>query len=114
MTGWLSRPDVAPEMKSQVIKRSIVIDGAKTSVSIEDQFWQSLKEIARDTGQPVSAVVSRIKATRAENSNLSSAIRVHVLGYLRARVATLLDETSLPGTPDGRVSPAATQATRVA
>ena len=39
-------------MKSLVIKRSIIIDGHKTSVSLEDDFWKALKDIARGRGEP--------------------------------------------------------------
>jgi predicted DNA-binding ribbon-helix-helix protein len=78
------------EMKSLVIKRSIVIDGVKTSVSVEDTFWLDLREIAREKALTISALVSSIKATRAENSNLSSAIRVYVLSHIRERLSALL------------------------
>ena len=73
--------------KSQVVKRSIVIDGHKTSVSIEEPFWQTLKEIARERAVKVSTLVASIKAGRGENSNLSSAIRVYILSHVRARVS---------------------------
>ena len=76
-------------MKSPVIKRSIVIDGTKTSISIEDAFWRSLKEIASDKAMTISALVSSIKAARTANSNLSSAIRVYILADLRAQIKTL-------------------------
>ena len=69
-------------MKSSVIKRSIVIDGHKTSVSLEDAFWSDLKEIAHDQGATLSALVAKIDETRA-HGNLSSAIRLYVLDYFR-------------------------------
>jgi predicted DNA-binding ribbon-helix-helix protein len=69
-------------MESAVIKRSIMLDGRKTSVSLEDAFWTELKEIARLQGVTVSGVVAAIEAMRKE-SNLSSAIRVFVLERLR-------------------------------
>ena len=47
-------------MKSPVVKRSIVIDGHKTSVSLEDAFWSGLKEIARDRQATLSNVVAEI------------------------------------------------------
>ena len=65
-------------MKSAIVKRSIVIDGHKTSVSLEDAFWSSLKNIARTEGVPVSKMVTEIDKTR-ERGNLSSAIRLFVL-----------------------------------
>jgi predicted DNA-binding ribbon-helix-helix protein len=65
-------------MKSSVVKRSIVLDGHKTSVSLEDAFWSGLKEIAHAQKVPVSVLVSQVDNARNQ-SNLSSAIRVFVL-----------------------------------
>jgi predicted DNA-binding ribbon-helix-helix protein len=73
--------------KSQVLKRSVVLDGRKTSVSIEEPFWQSLKDIARDRAMRLSTLVASIRANRGENSNLSSAIRVYILSEVRSRPA---------------------------
>lgn len=73
-------------MKSSVVKRSIVIRGHKTSVSLEDAFWQALKEIARAEGVTLSSEVAAIDAAR-ENGNLSSAIRLFVLDRVRAEFA---------------------------
>jgi predicted DNA-binding ribbon-helix-helix protein len=69
-------------MKSSVVKRSIVIDGHKTSVSLEDAFWDDLKEIAHTQQATLSALVAKIDQTR-QHGNLSSAIRLFVLGYFR-------------------------------
>ena len=65
-------------MKSSVVKRSIVIDGHKTSVSLEDPFWNDLKMIARTRSLTLSKLVAAINASRDHN-NLSSAIRLFVL-----------------------------------
>lgn len=65
-------------MKSNIAKRSIVIDGHKTSVSLEDQFWRYLKAIAAIRDQTLSELVAEIDASRT-SSNLSSAIRLFVL-----------------------------------
>jgi predicted DNA-binding ribbon-helix-helix protein len=73
-------------MKSSVIKRSIVIEGHKTSISIEESFWVSLKELARARQMTLSNIVASSKADRAQGSNLSSAIRVYILSQLRAMV----------------------------
>ena len=67
-------------MKSSVIKRSIVINGHKTSVSLEDAFWTDLKKIAQDRQVTLSELVTKIDGAR-EQSNLSSAIRVFVLNH---------------------------------
>jgi predicted DNA-binding ribbon-helix-helix protein len=71
-------------MKSVIVKRSIVINGHKTSVSLEDAFWSSLKNIARTEGVPVSKMVTEIDRTR-ERGNLSSAIRLFILEQVRAK-----------------------------
>ena len=67
-------------MKSSVVKRSVVIDGHKTSVSLEDAFWTDLKNIAHDRQLTLSELIGKIEATRAQ-SNLSSAIRLFVLHH---------------------------------
>ena len=68
-------------MESSVIKRSIVIAGHKTSVSLEDAFWVCLRRIAKERGS-VSDLVASIDVDRQRggNRNLSSAIRLFVLG----------------------------------
>jgi predicted DNA-binding ribbon-helix-helix protein len=71
-------------MKSPVVKRSIVIAGHKTSVSLEDAFWQGLKQIASERDVTLSDMVASIDTDRHQG-NLSSAIRLFVLDYYRAR-----------------------------
>ena len=71
-------------MKSPVVKRSIVIAGHKTSVSLEDAFWKGLKEIATGRSLTLSEMVGTIDSARAQG-NLSSAIRLFVLDYFRTR-----------------------------
>jgi len=73
-------------MKSLVVKRSIVIAGHKTSVSLEEPFWSGLKEIAARRDASLSEVVATIDRDR-ELANLSSAIRLFVLGFYRNRLA---------------------------
>lgn len=73
-------------MKSTVLKRSIVIDRHKTSISIEDLFWTSLKDIARERGSTLSDLVASVDAARGNGSNLSSAIRVFILDHFRAQL----------------------------
>jgi predicted DNA-binding ribbon-helix-helix protein len=70
-------------MKSLVVKRSVVIDGHKTSVSLEDDFWQALKEIAEANDLTLSSQVAAIDAAR-KTGNLSSAIRLFVLERVRS------------------------------
>jgi predicted DNA-binding ribbon-helix-helix protein len=72
-------------MNSPVIKRSIVVGGHKTSVSLEDAFWQGLKEIARSRRTTLSDVVGDLDIQRSQG-NLSSTIRLFVLGHYRAQM----------------------------
>ncbi|HET9715403.1 MAG TPA: ribbon-helix-helix domain-containing protein [Pseudolabrys sp.] len=69
-------------MKSPVVKRSIVIAGHKTSVSLEDAFWKGLKEIASGRDITLSDLVASIDTDR-RHGNLSSAIRLFVLDHYR-------------------------------
>ena len=71
-------------MKSSVFKRSIVISGHKTSVSLEDVFWNCLKEIATERDVTLAELVAKIDANR-NHANLSSAIRLFVLGVYQDR-----------------------------
>ncbi|MFL6797712.1 MAG: ribbon-helix-helix domain-containing protein [Xanthobacteraceae bacterium] len=77
-------------MKSLVVKRSIVIGGHKTSVSLEDAFWLALKEIAEQRHMTLSELVGAIDAAR-KHGNLSSAIRLFVLDFQRQIIAEHLD-----------------------
>jgi len=96
-------------MKSSVIKRSIMIDGHKTSVSLEDAFWRGLKEIARGQQATLSNVVAEIDKAR-QRGNLSSAIRLFVLDRVRTPVTTgpaMLSsrEIEKAASPDGLLQP---------
>ena len=71
-------------MKSPVVKRSIVVAGHKTSVSLEDAFWTGLKDIAGTRNMTLSELVASIDADRRQG-NLSSAIRLYVLDHFRAQ-----------------------------
>jgi predicted DNA-binding ribbon-helix-helix protein len=72
-------------MKSPVVKRSIVIAGHKTSVSLEDAFWKSLKQIATSRGTTLSSLVTSIDVER-QHGNLSSCLRLFVLDFYRYRL----------------------------
>jgi predicted DNA-binding ribbon-helix-helix protein len=72
-------------MKSLVVKRSIVIGGHKTSVSLEEPFWLGLKEIAHHQQMTLSTMVGNID-TKRQQGNLSSAIRLFVLHAVRSRM----------------------------
>ena len=73
-------------MKSPVVKRSIVIAGHKTSVSLEDAFWVALKDIATSREMTLSDLVAAIDTDR-RHGNLSSAIRIFVLDHFRAQTS---------------------------
>jgi predicted DNA-binding ribbon-helix-helix protein len=75
-------------MKSPVVKRSIVIAGHKTSVSLEDAFWTGLKEIAAERHVTLSDMVAVIDQDR-RHGNLSSAIRLFVLDFYRKQLSDL-------------------------
>ena len=79
-------------MKSSVIKRSIVIGGHKTSVSLEDPFWNDLKKIAHTQSVTLSELVAQIDGARKQ-SNLSSAIRVFVLAHFQNDKMTISEWT---------------------
>jgi predicted DNA-binding ribbon-helix-helix protein len=69
-------------MKSLIVKRSVIIDGHKTSMSLEDEFWQGLKTIAAGRHMPIAGLVDQIDRERRQG-NLSSAVRLFVLEYYR-------------------------------
>jgi predicted DNA-binding ribbon-helix-helix protein len=91
-------------MKSRVVKRSIVIAGHKTSVSLEDGFWQSLKEIAGERHVTLSELVASIDTGR-QYGNLSSAIRLFVLDFYRNR--PVAEKDGRDGTRDAIAAPPA-------
>ena len=72
-------------MSFAVLKRSVSIAGHRTSISLEEPFWEGLREIAEREKRSVQSLIGRIDAERGEQ-NLSSAIRVFVLNDLRSRL----------------------------
>ena len=89
-------------MKSLVVKRSIFLAGRRTSVSLENEFWTALKEIAGDHHVTLSELVSCIDKQR-QHGNFSSALRLFVLEYYRGKAAKkpseMLDQQSPPTAP---------------
>jgi predicted DNA-binding ribbon-helix-helix protein len=71
-------------MKSPVVKRSVMVGRHKTSVSLEQAFWNSMKEISGQRDMTLSKLVGEIDSNR-QQGNLSSAIRLFVLDYFRSR-----------------------------
>lgn len=84
-------PDMPPVNVKEyaVVKRSVVVGGHKTSVSLEDAFWTSLKDIATRRGMPLSSQIDAIDRSR-RTSNLSSAIRLFVLDHFRTRAISTM------------------------
>ena len=83
-------------MKSLVVKRSVVVAGHKTSVTLEDAFWNGLKEIAGRRNITVSELVGAIDSER-RHGNLSSAIRLFVLDFYRNKLADVQAGRDGPG-----------------
>jgi predicted DNA-binding ribbon-helix-helix protein len=80
-------------MKSPVVKRSIVVGGHKTSVSLEEAFWNSMKEISAKRSVTLSELVGEIDTAR-QQGNLSSAIRLFVLDHFKTRAVGLTGGTT--------------------
>ena len=80
-------------MKSLVVRHSIIVDGRKTSISLEDPFWSHLKDIAHSRQATLSGLVADVDQAR-EHANLSSAIRFFVLEYFRTH--RISEEQSTP------------------
>lgn len=90
-----ARPDPELSHKSAIIKRSIELHGHKTSVSLEDQFWDGLRFIAEVKCTPLPVLLQTIDAQRGF-ANMSSAIRVYVLEYYRNASATQATQAGRP------------------
>jgi predicted DNA-binding ribbon-helix-helix protein len=91
-------------MASTIVKRSVLVRGHKTSVSLEEPFWNGLKEIAASRRLPLSAVLQRVDTERHDNSNLSSAVRLFVLDHYRDQAEAVANagDGSLMPTSFGR------------
>src|SRR5215471_6650692 len=83
--SWRKQTEKRPLMlKSRIAKRSILFNGKKTSVSLEDEFWNALKEIADKRVIRLSHLVAKIDKQRG-HTNLSSALRLFVLSHYQSR-----------------------------
>ena len=77
---------------SRPVKRSLTLNGHRTSVSIEDEFWRAFRRIATERGQPLNQLAAEIDAGRGSGNGdpqlgLATAIRLFVLTDLQARLA---------------------------
>lgn len=62
-------------------KRSLTLRGHRTSVSLEDAFWQAFRQIAEEEGKPLNVLAAEIDEARDLEAGLATAIRLYVLGY---------------------------------
>ncbi|MGH1329272.1 MAG: ribbon-helix-helix domain-containing protein [Paracoccaceae bacterium] len=72
-------------MSARPAKRSLTLRGHRTSVSLEDEFWQAFREIAQAKGKAINVLAAEIDADRGEEIGLASAIRLFVLAHYRAK-----------------------------
>nr|WP_321456347.1 ribbon-helix-helix domain-containing protein [uncultured Cohaesibacter sp.] len=74
-------------------KHSVTIAGHRTSISLEDEFWQGLKALAESRDKSLADIIRQIDKDRGRN-NLSSAIRIIVLNYYKSQIPTI-DESRI-------------------
>ncbi|WP_135503167.1 ribbon-helix-helix domain-containing protein [Roseovarius aestuariivivens] len=72
-------------MSGRPVKHSLTLRGHRTSVSLEDEFWDAFREIARKKSKPINALAAEIDAERGVDLGLASAIRLYVLRHFRER-----------------------------
>lgn len=84
-----------PGDRGGVVKRSVSIAGHRTSVSLEEPFWEALNAIARERDRPLQALIGEIDDARGAH-NLSSALRVFVLATVQGKAAAISDSADSP------------------
>ncbi|WP_420567770.1 ribbon-helix-helix domain-containing protein [Thalassovita sp.] len=72
-------------MSDRPVKRSLTLRGHRTSVSLEDDFWQGFRDIAEEQGKPINVLAAELDAERDLETGLATAIRLFVLRYYRDR-----------------------------
>ncbi|MFT4148988.1 MAG: ribbon-helix-helix domain-containing protein [Paracoccaceae bacterium] len=70
-------------MPHRPVKHSLTLKGHRTSVTLEEEFWQAFRDIAAETGVGLNALATRIDESRGTDAGLASAIRVFVLAHYR-------------------------------
>ncbi len=70
-------------MSGRPVKRSLTLKGHRTSVSLEDEFWQAFRDIAKEKELPINALAAEIDVARDPEIGLASAIRVFILNWYR-------------------------------
>ncbi|WP_282118494.1 ribbon-helix-helix domain-containing protein [Ruegeria atlantica] len=68
-------------MSGRPVKRSLTLKGHRTSVSLEDEFWQAFRTIAKEKNLPINALAAKIDVERDPDIGLASAIRVFILNW---------------------------------
>ncbi len=71
------------------VKRSLTLKGHRTSVSLEDPFWNAFRDIAEDQGRAINDLAAEIDATRDLDTGLATAIRIYVLDVYRTKASEL-------------------------
>lgn len=74
-------------MSRRPVKHSVTLNGHRTSISLEDDFWRAFREIAAEKGISINALVAEIDVDRGTDMGLASAIRLYVLRHLQGRLA---------------------------
>ncbi|THK35027.1 aryl-sulfate sulfotransferase [Ensifer sp. MPMI2T] len=69
-----------------ILKHSATLHGHRTSITLEEPFWQELKSIAQSRGMPLARLIAEVDDGRGPDGNLSSALRVYVLAWVKSRV----------------------------
>lgn len=75
-------------------KHSATLHGHRTSFTLEEPFWSELKHIAEQRGLSLARLIAEIDDARDPGSNLSSALRVHVLAWLKRPAASIAGDTN--------------------
>lgn len=75
----------APPLSGRPVKRSVTLRGHRTSVSLEDDFWQAFRDLAAARGLGLNQLAAEIDEARAPDTGLATAIRLAVLRHLRGR-----------------------------
>ncbi|WP_120501508.1 ribbon-helix-helix domain-containing protein [Roseovarius sp. EL26] len=73
-------------MMARPVKHSLTLQGHRTSVSLEEEFWQAFRQIAKAQNLPLNALAAKIDAGRDPDTGLASAIRLYVLDYYQAQI----------------------------
>lgn len=74
-------------MNSRPVKHSVTLKGHRTSISLEDEFWLALRNIAAEKKRPINGLIAEIDIERGTDAGLASAIRIYVLRNLQAKLA---------------------------